>query len=267
MAFPVAAAIAGGAQVMGVGGGLVSSAMNIHEARQARRFNKWQMENAHQIEVNDLKQAGLNPILSATGGSGASTSAPAPGQVQNPMESLSAKQLLAAQVENAKATTQNTLADTDSKTLSNHMNQEMYETDLLRRRLEYQNAIKDYDLKGAALQTAQKGLLRIDAELKNMELQRQHSALRINEAKADSAYYGGFVGKNERYLNEGSRILGNVLGGLQGAKGRASRGRAGHDPHEYDVHSAKDVYDKRGNLSSRVETKTSRRQRPLPDWN
>lgn len=214
MAFPVAAAIAGGAQVMGVGGGLISSAMNIHEARQARRFNKWQMENAHQIEVNDLKQAGLNPILSATGGSGASTSAPAPAQVQNPMESLSAKQLLAAQVENAQATTQNTVADTASKNLSNHMNQEMYETDLLRRRLEYQNAIKDYDLKGAALQTAQKGLLRIDAELRNMELQRQHSALGINEAKAKSDYYGG-AGK---YAPTATGKVKNALNAVHGAK-------------------------------------------------
>ena len=34
----------------------------------------WMMANAHQIEVADLKAAGLNPILSGMGGSGASAS-------------------------------------------------------------------------------------------------------------------------------------------------------------------------------------------------
>lgn len=41
--------------------------------KDAQEFAKWQMGNAHQMEIQDLEAAGLNPVLSADGG-GASAS-------------------------------------------------------------------------------------------------------------------------------------------------------------------------------------------------
>ena len=61
-------------------GGVASAAGSIGDllsggyfSRKAWLRQKEAMQNAHQWEVSDLRAAGLNPILSATGGSGAST--------------------------------------------------------------------------------------------------------------------------------------------------------------------------------------------------
>lgn len=64
MAFPLAAALGFGSSVLG---GLFGRSTARQNADAANAFTKEQLQNRHQWEVEDLKKAGLNPMLSAGG--------------------------------------------------------------------------------------------------------------------------------------------------------------------------------------------------------
>ena len=52
----------------GLGGTLISTAANLYSANRANQQNVHNYQNRHQWEVEDLKKAGLNPVLSANAG-------------------------------------------------------------------------------------------------------------------------------------------------------------------------------------------------------
>jgi len=116
-----AAAAAAAAQV---GGSLLNSsaqrdanAQNVGMSREQMEWQALMSNTAHQREVRDLKLAGLNPILSATGGSGASTPSGSVGKVEAVDIGSSAKAAADAyaQFTALDAQKQNTMADTALK--------------------------------------------------------------------------------------------------------------------------------------------------------
>jgi len=116
-----AAAAAAAAQV---GGSLLNSsaqrdanAQNVGMSREQMEWQALMSNTAHQREVRDLKLAGLNPILSATGGSGASTPSGSVGKVEAVDIGSSAKAAADAyaQFSALDAQNQNTMQDTALK--------------------------------------------------------------------------------------------------------------------------------------------------------
>jgi len=203
-------AVAGGA--IGLVGGLMqndanasmqedTNRMNYQIAQENRDWQERMSSTAHRREVLDLKAAGLNPILSATGGQGASTPS---GSVAN---------MGAARME-----------DAIGKGLSSA--QAAYQYDLQSRTVAGELALKDSTVNsqaaaaGAAISSARK----IDAETTAVHIEnvrRSHEAGTWAGAAARTKAENA-LGKHQAEIDRKAIIYDNIMNRAEQATGMAS---------------------------------------------
>ncbi|CDC18646.1 putative minor capsid protein [Clostridium sp. CAG:306] len=153
VAWGAIASIAGG--LLGGAGSLGSGMLNFGQQKQMQQrqfdFQERMSSTAHQREVKDLRAAGLNPILSAMNGSGASTPSGGMGSINTPDYGASIREGVAAAAQLGR-----------TKAETNFINQQA---------MTEQNKRENFDAQ-SALMRAEK----IGREIENMNLPKKLKA-------------------------------------------------------------------------------------------
>lgn len=179
-----------------------TNSANAKQAQKNREFQEKMARNAHQFEVEDLRKAGLNPILSGTGGRGAQASGGAQAVMENPRLGSSAMGFIRQREEIKNLKMQNRVMDSQ-----HHKN--TAEAQLAN---QLQNTHRSY-------------MLNTDAHTDLVRLQLPGAR---TEAAIDEGEYGAAL----RYLN---RILPGASSAVEAA--RAIRGGGARTIHGPTIHN------------------------------
>lgn len=192
-----AAGIMGGMNALSTG---ITSAFNIHESRQNRRFQRNMANTEMQRRVRDLRAAGINPML-AVGGhglGGASVPHSAAGVAEAPrMDPTLGIQVMqaAAGIEETKARTAKELADAGKISAETSFLNASMEDRLNMIWTQLQHEMQKKDLTQAEEEKIVTQILEVEKHMELMDLQKKHSALDLDRMRAESDMYkflGGF---------------------------------------------------------------------------
>lgn len=211
-------AIAGAGLGSSIAGGIFGNEASAKQASINRQFQQDMSGTAHQREVADLRAAGLNPILSATGGQGASTPA---GSTAQQSDVVTPGINSALSILRTLADTSKTIAETNSEKFRPILIQSQadnaYSGAALNDALEQKTFLEqktegfrmDYMRELANLTEQQKISEKLKQTLSRQEvlINKASVARALNEEKVDMTTYGKIMRYVDRFSKSASPFI------------------------------------------------------------
>lgn len=223
-------------------GGFLGNQASARQAQENRDWLTYMSNTSHQREVNDLKKAGLNPILTATGGAGASTPSSAIASQENPVKGVdfyTAKQLQlqekAINMDNSKKASEihNIDQDTSNKLIQGSlMNEQIVLTQIQQNIATLEAKLKEKDLSWYD----RKANTELITKLKNAEAQMitaqasktSSSASMISAQAAKTSSSAAMINANVnakwKPYEVGGKLLDDIGGLVLGGLGNKAKG-------------------------------------------